>query len=162
MSIGIFEFIEMILIFPKVSIILISIILIYRKKDVNRIKELRAKKNMKQGELAAYLGVAQSTLSGWESEKYQIDNENLFKLADYFGVSVGYLLGKEEKSEIKDSSNDTIDVQEKLQELLSQLETKDSLMFSGVALSDDSKELLAAALERILRLTKTVNKDDIE
>ena len=162
MSIGIFEFLEMILIFPKVSIILISIILIYRKKDVNRIKELRAKKNMKQGELAAYLGVAQSTLSGWESEKYQIDNENLFKLADYFGVSVGYLLGKEEKSEIKDSSNDTIDVQEKLQELLSQLETKDSLMFSGVALSDDSKELLAAALERILRLTKTVNKDDIE
>lgn len=129
---------------------------------MNRIKELRAKKNMKQGDLAAYLGVAQSTLSGWESEKYQIDNENLFKLADYFGVSVGYLLGKEEKSEIKDTSNDTIDVQEKLQELLSQLETKDSLMFSGVALSDDSKELLAAALERILRLTKTVNKDDIE
>ena len=129
---------------------------------MNRIKELRAKKNMKQGDLAAYLGVAQSTLSGWESEKYQIDNENLFKLADYFGVSVGYLLGKEEKSEIKGSSNDTIDVQEKLQELLSQLETKDSLMFSGVALSDDSKELLAAALERILRLTKTVNKDDIE
>lgn len=117
---------------------------------MNRIKELRAKKNMKQGDLAAYLGVAQSTLSGWESEKYQIDNENLYKLADYFGVSVGYLLGKEEKSEIKDSSNDTIDVQEKLQELLSQLETKDSLMFSGVALSDDSKELLAAALERIL------------
>ncbi len=129
---------------------------------MNRIKELRAKKNMKQGDLAAYLGVAQSTLSGWESEKYQIDNENLFKLSDYFGVSVGYLLGKEEKSEIKDTSNDTIDVQEKLQDLLSQLETKDSLMFSGVALSDDSKELLAAALERILRLTKTVNKDDIE
>lgn len=129
---------------------------------MNRIKELRAKKNMKQGDLAAYLGVAQSTLSGWESEKYQIDNENLFKLADYFGVSVGYLLGKEEKSEIKDSSNDTIDVQEKLQDLLSQLETKDSLMFSGVALSDDSKELLAAALERILRLTKSVNKDDKE
>lgn len=129
---------------------------------MNRIKELRTKKKIKQVELARHLGISQSTLSEWESEKYQIDNENLFKLADYFGVSVGYLLGKEEKSEIKDSSNDTIDVQEKLQELLSQLETKDSLMFSGVALSDDSKELLAAALERILRLTKSVNKDDKE
>ena len=129
---------------------------------MNRIKELRKKANMNQKELAAQLGVGQNTLSGWESGKHQADNENLFKMADFFGVSVGYLLGKENESKITDTTDDTIDVQEKLQELLSQLETKDSLMFSGVALSDDSKELLAVALERILRLTKTVNKDDIE
>ncbi|MBR3563949.1 MAG: helix-turn-helix transcriptional regulator [Clostridia bacterium] len=115
---------------------------------------------MNQKELAAQLGVGQNTLSGWESGKHQVDNENLFKMADFFGVSVGYLLGKENKSKITDTKDDTIDVQERLQEILSQLEGKDALMFSGDPLSDDSKELLAAALERAIRLAHKANKSE--
>ena len=127
-----------------------------------RLKKLREEKGLSQAAFAKEFGVAQSTVGGWEAGTREPNFDTVQKLADYFGVSVDYLLCRTKEAEIKDSSNDTIDVQEKLQELLSQLETKDSLMFSGVALSDDSKELLAAALERILRLTKTVNKDDIE
>lgn len=127
-----------------------------------RLKKLREEKGLSQAAFAKEFGVAQSTVGGWEAGTREPNFDTVQKLADYFGVSVDYLLCRTNEAEIKDSSNDTIDVQDKLQELLSQLETKDSLMFSGVALSDDSKELLAAALERILRLTKTVNKDDIE
>ena len=48
---------------------------------MNRLKELRKQKGLKQKDLAGFIGVSQSTLSEWESEKYQIDNDNLFKLA---------------------------------------------------------------------------------
>lgn len=127
-----------------------------------RLKTLREEKGLSQAAFAKDFGVAQSTVGNWEAGTREPNFDTVQKLADYFDVSVDYLLCRTNESKITDTTDDTIDVQEKLQELLSQLETKDSLMFSGVALSDDSKELLAAALERILRLTKTVNKDDIE
>ena len=60
-----------------------------------RLSELRKQKGLKQGDLAAFLGVAQSTLSGWENGKFEIDDKNIIKLADFFGVSVDYLLGRE-------------------------------------------------------------------
>lgn len=60
----------------------------------NRIKLLRTEKKMKQVDLADYLNVAQSTVSGWENETYEVDNENLSKMADLFGCSFDYLLGR--------------------------------------------------------------------
>lgn len=60
-----------------------------------RLSELRKQKGLKQGDLAAFLSVAQSTLSGWENGKFEIDDKNKIKLADFFGVSVDYLLGRE-------------------------------------------------------------------
>ena len=59
------------------------------------LKELRKLKNITQQELASMLGVTQATLSGWETEKYEIDNSSLLKCANIFDVSVDYLLGVE-------------------------------------------------------------------
>ena len=64
----------------------------------NRIKELRQKHNIKQSELAEVVGVAQNTLSYWERGIYDIDNDSLKKMADYFHVSVDFLLFRDEKS----------------------------------------------------------------
>jgi integrase len=58
----------------------------------NRIKLLRTEKGLKQIDLAKHLNVAQSTLSGWETGNFEIDNENLKKLADLFGCSIDYIL----------------------------------------------------------------------
>lgn len=60
----------------------------------SRIKELRKMRHVTQKELSNFLGVAQNTLSYWEQGKYDIDNASLKKLADYFGVTVDYLLGR--------------------------------------------------------------------
>jgi transcriptional regulator with XRE-family HTH domain len=59
-----------------------------------RIKELRLERNMYQADLAKELGVSQNSLSYWESGKYEPDSEMLGKIADYFDVSVDYLLGR--------------------------------------------------------------------
>ena len=62
---------------------------------MNRLKELRTKHRLKQSELADVLNVTQSTLSGWETGRYDIGNSDLNKIADYFDVSLDYLLGRE-------------------------------------------------------------------
>lgn len=60
---------------------------------MNRIKELRLSKAIKQVDFAKMLGVSQATVSGWESDKYQPDRDTLIKMASYFDVSVDYLIG---------------------------------------------------------------------
>lgn len=57
-----------------------------------KLKELRKKSGLSQQELAQKLDVTQATLSGWENEKYEIDNASLLKCASIFNVSVDYIL----------------------------------------------------------------------
>ena len=60
----------------------------------NRIKEIRQKRGITQAELAKQIGVAQNTLSYWENGKRECDFDMLIRIADIFGVSVDYLLGR--------------------------------------------------------------------
>ncbi|MCL2235581.1 MAG: helix-turn-helix domain-containing protein [Defluviitaleaceae bacterium] len=60
---------------------------------MNRIKELREEKGMKQAELAQQLKVSQATLSNWERGIHDPTNETLAGLAKMFDCSVDYLLG---------------------------------------------------------------------
>lgn len=58
-----------------------------------RLKELREKKGISQAELAKKMGVVQSTVGMWESGKNQPQQSTLVALANFFDVSVEYLLG---------------------------------------------------------------------
>lgn len=59
-----------------------------------KLKEFRKQKGISQETLATFLGVTQATLSGWENEKYEMDNKSLLKCADYFGISIDELMGR--------------------------------------------------------------------
>ena len=59
----------------------------------NRIRALRQEKGIKQIELARAVSVSQAALSGYETGRYEPDFATLKKIADYFAVSVDYLLG---------------------------------------------------------------------
>lgn len=63
---------------------------------MNKIKALRNKKGIKQIELAAEVNVSQAALSGYETGKYEADLETYKRIASYFGVSLGYLLGDDD------------------------------------------------------------------
>jgi len=63
---------------------------------MNRIRELRKDRGLTQLQFCQKFNITQSTISGWECGKWQPDNETLLKLADYFGVTVDYLLGRNE------------------------------------------------------------------
>lgn len=74
-----------------------------------RIKELRKQQNITQQQLSNYLGITQATLSGWENEKFEIDNNSLMKCADYFNVSLDYLLGRTEEKNTDKKDDITFD-----------------------------------------------------
>lgn len=59
---------------------------------MNRIRELRKQKGFTQLQFCQKMNITQSTLSGWETGRWQPDNEALIKLADFFGVTIDYLL----------------------------------------------------------------------
>lgn len=62
---------------------------------MNRLKELRKEKDITQQELAEEIGVTKLSVSNWENGKHEIKSDKAQTLTDYFGVSVGYLLGFE-------------------------------------------------------------------
>lgn len=64
----------------------------------NRIRELRKAKGITMKQLGVIIGVAESTISHYETGKRQLDKETLIKLSNYFGVTIGFLLGAEEDS----------------------------------------------------------------
>ena len=61
---------------------------------MNNLKALRKAKGLTQVELARFLGISQNNYSYWENGKVKIDNDSLKKLADFYGVSIDYLLGR--------------------------------------------------------------------
>ena len=66
-----------------------------RKQTQNRIRELRKKARLSQQALANQIGVFRNTISNWETGYSQISLENAKNVAEYFGVSIDYLLGSE-------------------------------------------------------------------
>lgn len=60
---------------------------------MNRLKELRQEKKLSQKEIAESLGFSLRSFQRMENGESQIKPEKAQQLADFFGVSVGYLLG---------------------------------------------------------------------
>ena len=59
-----------------------------------RLKKLREDRGYSQYTFAKKIGVAQSTVGGWESGARQPNFEMIRKIASFFQVSVDYLLGR--------------------------------------------------------------------
>ena len=62
-----------------------------------RLKELRKKRKISQLKLALDLGMNQNSISRYENMEREADYATLIKFADYFDVSIDYLLGREEE-----------------------------------------------------------------
>ena len=66
---------------------------------MNNLRKLRKGKELSLKQLGNYLGMSESTISLYENNKREPDIATLLKLADYFDVSVDYLLDRENKKE---------------------------------------------------------------
>ena len=61
---------------------------------INRLKEIREDKDLKQEEVAKALGIKQQQYSEYERGVVLISIEKLDKLADYYDTSIDYLVGR--------------------------------------------------------------------
>lgn len=71
-----------------------------------RIKKLRKEKNLTQKKLGEILGVTEASYNRYENNNIDLSNDHLLKLAEYFNVSIDYLLGNEENK--KTPSNEGV------------------------------------------------------
>lgn len=60
---------------------------------MNMVRELRIKKGIQAKELALEIGVSNATVSDWEHGRKNPTGQRLKKLADFFGVDEGFVLG---------------------------------------------------------------------
>lgn len=58
------------------------------------LRGIREDRDIRQKEVAAYLNVSQNTYSQYETGVISLTAEVLVKLADYYGVSIDYLLDR--------------------------------------------------------------------
>ena len=64
------------------------------EKFAERLKQLRLQHGLTQKELAKVMGVSSSAVGMWEIGRNEPDYKTLKRLADFFDVSIDYLLGK--------------------------------------------------------------------
>lgn len=66
---------------------------VHKKYEMgDRIRECRKQKNLSQAELAEVIGVSDNTISNMETGSNNIKLENIEKLAEFFKVSLDYLV----------------------------------------------------------------------
>lgn len=109
-------------------------------------------------------GVAQSSLSDWKSGKSKPKYEKLKKIADYFGVSIDYLLGEEQKEKPTVDNDglttkDRRDVARDLEKMMAELKESGDLMFDGDPASPEALESIRQAMAMALEYAKKVNKE---
>lgn len=74
----------------------------------NRIKDLREDRDLRQSDLAAATGIDQRTISNYETGKTAPDAYALIKLADFFDVSIDYLVCRTNLDLSSDKKKDKI------------------------------------------------------
>ena len=63
-----------------------------------QLKLLRKNNNLTQIQFAEIFNISNGTIAMWETGKRQPDNEMLIKIANYFNVSVDFILGRDNQA----------------------------------------------------------------
>lgn len=71
---------------------------------MNRIREMREDRDLRQVDVAQATGIDQKTLSNYETGRTNPDSYAIVRLAEFFGVSCDYLLGVTDRS-IRDTED---------------------------------------------------------
>lgn len=121
-------------------------------------EQLLQKHGLSAYKVAKETGVTQSTLSDWKRGRSTPKTENMKKLADFFGVTVEYLMtGKEERS-----SELTRRDQKEVESIIASTENllmQDGLMFDGKPATPEAIESIISAMRIGMEMGKKRNKE---
>ena len=133
---------------------------------LEKIQELCKENGMNPSKLEIELGFGKGTLYKWG--KSSPNTDKLSKVADYFGVSLDYLIGKTDIRQTANESNwkpqltskDDRDIKKELNSILEELESsEETLMYDGEPMDDLTKELFRNCLENALKVAKLAAKE---
>lgn len=105
-----------------------------------RVEKLRKKENISQGKLEELLGFSNGSINKWKTSMPKADR--LQKIADYFGVTVDYLLSG------NDDNDELLDVADEIQKLINYLTDDKSSYCYGEVMSEEGKLALLNSLKQ--------------
>lgn len=124
---------------------------------MKNLKLLRKQHNLSQKEIGNIFHASQNTVSQWENGTRKPSYDIIQEIADYFDVSVDYLLGRQEQlPEL--NSKDKREIQEILDDTEQQLLSQDGLMFDGSPATDEDVQKIIMAMKMGMELIKKENK----
>jgi transcriptional regulator with XRE-family HTH domain len=134
-----------------------------------RIKRLREVKGLNKRQIASILNIDESTYGKYELGKREPDFETVQKLADFFDVSVDYLLGRETASIVAEplpeynaslTEKDLREVKKKAEAIKNGLMASVALAFDGDPEADEETYAkVMQALEEGMKLAKKEAKE---
>ena len=122
---------------------------------VGKIRALARQRDLSLPQLEQELGLGNGTISRWRSSSP--NTEKLQKIADYFNVSMDYLLGREQYLTQKDEK----DIAKDLDSIMEKLTSGENgpASYNGEEISPEAAELFKDELEIALKRLKLINKE---
>src|SRR5690554_1926680 len=121
----------------------------------NQIKKLRQENKLLQKDLAEELNLTQQTISSYESNKREPDSETLQKIAQYFYVSVDYLLGISKERTPADKIKEALSSDPELLDFWDKLSDREDLQ----ELFKKTKNKNPEEVKRIIRVIKAMEDE---
>ncbi len=130
--------------------------------SVERVKRLCKEKKLPISRLEKELGFSNGYIG--QLRKGVFPDDRLKMIADYFGVTVDYLMTGNEKSDFKESNltlKDEKDIVKDLENIMRKLSNNEDgpASFEGTDIPEADQELFAGQIELMLRRLKAINKD---
>lgn len=101
-------------------------------------------------QVAKATGISTASFTGWKQGKWNFKADKLQKVADYFGVSLNYLLtGKENQESDPAIYTDDHDIKKHIDMIMESLDGKDVIVYEGqkIDLNEQSRRMLRYAME---------------
>lgn len=126
----------------------------------DRLKELRNKKGMSQRELANFLQLSPSAIAMYETGQREPDSETLKKIADFFNVSIDYLLGRTDlpNAHIPDDYTQKYKVTKRDLKQYEDFIQRAGAFFMDDQVAEEDKEKLFRDISEIFWKAKELNK----
>ena len=124
------------------------------------INALCIEKGIRPSKLCADTGISRGLITDLKmGRKNGITAVTAQKIATYFGVSVGYLLGEGTEKAPALTEKDERDIARSVEKIMDDLANSGDLMFDGVPMSEEAKAAMAAAIRVGLEEAKRRNKE---
>jgi len=122
----------------------------------NRIRFLRERENLSQIEFAKILNISNTTLSQYETGQRVPSDEIKAKIADYFGVTVDYLLGRTDTPSTADKITDSVSDDPELAKFWEELKEREDLKL----LFKQTREMSPNDVKKIIRVIKAIEDEE--
>ena len=127
-------------------------------------EQLLQKYNVTSYQVSKATGISQSTLSNWKNRRNLLSADKAKLIADYFGVTLDYLMTGVEDAGKKGTTltpKDERDIAKDLENIMAKLSSGEDgpASFEGTDIPPEDQELFAGQVELMLRHLKAINKE---